>query len=58
VSEFNGAKRPCLVDSNNDGQVGLADVSDWVNNFNGNAGIGIPQGNGTFLPAKPACACP
>jgi hypothetical protein len=33
-------------------------VSDWVNNFNGNAGIGIPQGNGTFLPAKPACACP
>jgi hypothetical protein len=29
-----------------------------VNNFNGNAGIGIPQGNGTFLPAKPACACP
>jgi hypothetical protein len=58
VTEFNGAKRPCLVDSNNDGQVGLADVSDWVNNFNGNAGIGIPQGNGTFLPIKPACACP
>jgi DNA-binding beta-propeller fold protein YncE len=55
VSEFNGQKRPCLVDSNNDGQVGLADVSDWVNNFNGNAGIGIPQGNGTFLPAMPTC---
>jgi hypothetical protein len=43
------------VDSNHDNQVGLADVSDWVNNFNGNASIGIPPANGTFLPAKPAC---
>jgi len=55
VSEFNGAMRPCLVDSNHDDAVGLADVSDWANNFSGNAGLGIPQANGTFLPPKPVC---
>jgi hypothetical protein len=58
VNEYNGQARPLLVDINDDGEVGPADNSAWVNNYNGNAGIGIPQANGTFLPTKPACACP
>jgi hypothetical protein len=33
-------------------------VSAFVNNFNGNVGLGIGQAAGTFLRGNPACACP
>ena len=45
---------PDIVDINRDDSIGLADVSLWVNNFEGF--LTIPVANGTFLPPKPA-AC-
>ena len=39
VAEFNGGKDPTLVDTNRDGIVGLADVTAFINLFNGTFGL-------------------